>query len=328
MRPNSSLVALAAACLLAGCQSMPAPHWHAPEQPKVTESKFSRPVRLAVIWSPALLNTPGGKPTRGFGGRIYFYDTDNNAVPVEGQLIVYGYNNKPGAGTKMPDRKFAFTPEQFTAHFSPTDLGASYSVWLPWDEVGNEQVEVSLVPIFTAASGQLIVGQSHGLLLPGPTTENAATQFDHRKLGMNEMVRRPYPGQPAMPGVQQASYLAPPVASNLPPSARERELTIKLSGSLAERIAAAPLPPGPQVEAAARERATAAILAALKTAQPAPSTAAQPNAAPTAAPPAAPPRPWSPTNQPSARFLRPTLPDPSSPGLPPVAGRLPTRPSP
>ena len=67
----------------------------------------------------------------------------------------------------MPDRKFAFTPEQFTSHFSPTELGASYSVWIPWDEVGSEQLDISLVPIFTATSGQLIVGQSSKVLLPG-----------------------------------------------------------------------------------------------------------------------------------------------------------------
>src|SRR5688572_3315097 len=157
-----AIVLLASA---AGCQSL-TPKWPTSwfgdeEKPKIEESKYPRPARMAVIWSPGMLNSPGRKPTRGFGGRIYFYDGQNKPVPVEGQLVVYGYNDsKVGGESKTPDRKFAFTPEQFTAHFAPTELGASYSVWIPWDEVGNPQIDVSLVPIFTAASGQLVVGQA------------------------------------------------------------------------------------------------------------------------------------------------------------------------
>jgi len=181
--------------------------WMGEQPPKVVESSYAKPVRLAAMWSPAVLNTAGKKPTRGFGGRIYFYDADNKAVPVEGQLVVYGYNdsNSPlngrPADSKSPDRKYAFTPEQFTQHFSATDLGASYSVWIPWDEVGGPQLDISLVPIFTATSGQLVVGQPSRNLLPGPTTENNPTKIEHFSLP---------------PGVQPPGILPPSPGGGYP----------------------------------------------------------------------------------------------------------------
>ena len=165
-----------------------------------------------MVWSPAVLNSPGKKPTRGFGGRVYFYDGQNRAVPVEGQLVVYGYNDSRPQEGKSPDRTFAFTPEQFAAHFSPSDLGASYSVWVPWDEVGSEQVEVSLVPIFTATSGQIVVGQSSKSLLPGPATVNTPTRIEQFTLPPPQIT---YEQAPGAFDVQRASYQEAPADSPL-----------------------------------------------------------------------------------------------------------------
>src|SRR5262245_6439845 len=86
----ATVVALAAA----GCQTMPdgTKSWGF-GQPKVQESKYAVPTKMAVIWAPAVLNQPGQVPTRGFGGRVYFYDASNSPVAVEGQLVVYGYDD-------------------------------------------------------------------------------------------------------------------------------------------------------------------------------------------------------------------------------------------
>ncbi len=45
----------------------------------------------AVIWTEDVLMVTGKPPTRGFGGRIYFYNEKSQAIPVEGELVVYGY---------------------------------------------------------------------------------------------------------------------------------------------------------------------------------------------------------------------------------------------
>ncbi|MCI0358665.1 MAG: hypothetical protein L0211_09285 [Planctomycetaceae bacterium] len=295
-----TILGLAALCA-SGCKTFTPPSWakswYTASEPKVVESKYPRPVRLAVIWSPALLNTPGKKPTRGFGGRIYFYDAANKAVPVEGQLVVYGYDDsKTHTDGKTPDRKYAFTPEQFTNHFSETELGASYSVWLPWDEVGGPQMDISLVPMFTASSGQLVVGESSRNLLPGPTTENSATRFEHMTV------------PPAANGVQRATYEQ---VEGLPAVGKEplgfKETSIRVPGTLAAQLVTA----GPQSSATQQ----LAALRAQRVAMPnPPPEATRPTASSPPASWAAPP-PSSPSHQPLARFVRPLHPAPSGPGL-------------
>jgi len=310
-----AVLGLAAVCC-SGCKSLSPPSWakawYSEEEPKLAESKYPRPARMAVVWSPALLNTQGKKPTRGFGGRIYFYDAANKTVPVEGQLVVYGYDDSRQQRTegKTPDRKYAFTPEQFTEHFSETELGASYSVWIPWDEVGGPQVDISLVPIFTATSGQLVVGQSSKNLLPGPTTENTPTHFEHLTLPPPQLSNQAGPE-----GVQRAAFeqIAPQPAGPQNPVAFQ-ETSIRVPSTLAEQMAMA----GPQPSAIQQLEATRAQRIWTSSQQQA-ANQPPPRASSSRAQWGGPP-PSSPTNQPSARFLRPAHLAPSSSGLRPTPG--------
>lgn len=215
----SATLALLAVCIPGQAEESAAkPSWNPFNKPKVTESKYAVPARLAILWSPAVLNQAGKTPTRGFGGRIYFYDAKNKPVSVEGQLVVYAYNNdKPNPDSKVPDRKYAFTPEQFTRHYTPTELGPSYSVWIPWDTVGQPQAEISLVPVFTSASGALVMGQPSRNLLPGPKATEPKSYVTNctvpggelQPLSPQNNLQQP-PGGPGFGGgnVQQASYVS------------------------------------------------------------------------------------------------------------------------
>jgi hypothetical protein len=237
---------------LTGCQALTpnwsqAKNWLSLNSLNVSQSKFGTPVKMAVIWSPAVYNEPGKTPTRGFGGRIYFYDINNRPIPVEGQLVVYAYNDSlPTTDGKSADRKFAFTPEQFTTHYNPTELGAAYSVWIPWDEAGKPQVELSLVPVFTASSGQLVIGQLSSNLLPGPTTPEQQSRISRFTLPPPLMNRVGPDGQLIRdPGVQAAAYQEPPTDAALgapqfgqPQAPRGLDtLSITLPGTLSERLA-------------------------------------------------------------------------------------------
>jgi len=330
MRIAIAVVTLAVfAPLSCGCKTFTPSEWTkgwmGDEKPKVEESKFARPARLAVVWSPAVLNSPGKKPTRGFGGRIYFYDAANNAVPVEGQLVVYGYDDTTPTNTsRSPDRKYAFTPEQFSSHYTPTDLGASYSVWIPWDEIGQPQREVSLLPMFTDASGQLVMGQSSKNLLPGPTTVNTPLKFDQQLVSPEQLMNR----TPGRYGIAQTAYAegmgmypAPLPAYPQPLPAIE-ETSIRVPPGLARQMAQAgpqsPVPPPPSAPSVVPLPAQAA-----RYAPPAAAATASWSRGPGVVIP-----PTSPTNQPLARFVRSERPAPSSPGLRPAAGRLPTPPFP
>lgn len=170
-----SLVAIAATT---GCQSLPkasslTPSWMKRDKsPKVVDSKFKRPVRMVVLWTPSTLNEPGMPPARGFGGRVYFYDEKSETIPVEGQLVVYGYDeNSPREGNAQADRKFVFPAEKIAEHYAPTDLGASYSVWVPWGKPTDPTTEVTLVSVLTSSSGTVVVDEGAKNNLPGAMTE-------------------------------------------------------------------------------------------------------------------------------------------------------------
>ena len=66
-----------------------------------------------------------------------------------------------------PDRKYAFTPQQLPLHYSKSKIGHSYSVWLPWDEVGGVQKEITLIVRFQPKEGAVAISDPCRQLLPG-----------------------------------------------------------------------------------------------------------------------------------------------------------------
>lgn len=178
-----------------GCRSMSVPNPISWTMSKVKDSKVEPPANMVCIWTPDVLVQSGKAPARGFGGRIYFYDQRQKVMSAEGQLIVYGYDDSKGptGDDRMPERKFAFTAAQFQKHFSESQIGASYSVWLPWDAAGGEAKQITLVPVFTSTTGKIVMGQPTVTMLPGPPGEgNAINQIQTK--------------QSSTGGVQQVSH--------------------------------------------------------------------------------------------------------------------------
>ena len=136
------------------------------------------PTKIVAIWTDAVLHQPGKPPTRGFGGRLMFYGPDENTpLKVDGTLIVYGFDEEGRAPTDVkPDRKYVFPPDQFARHYSKSKLGHSYSVWVPWDEVGGPRKEISLIARFIPKNGAAIVSGQSRQILPGvPPAEDPAS---------------------------------------------------------------------------------------------------------------------------------------------------------
>jgi hypothetical protein len=181
---------------------------------------FETPMQVAAFWSDAVQTQPD-KPTgiRGFGGRLYFYGKDpNKPVKVKGMLVVYAFdetNRDPK--NVIPDKKYVFTPEQFQKKYSKSSLGDSYSIWLPWDEVGGPQKNISLVVRFTADKGEMITSDEAHQLLPGTTPEKkiAATDPNIATIAGQAITLPAVPPMPlganvaAQSGVQAASYQQP-----------------------------------------------------------------------------------------------------------------------
>ncbi|TWU17708.1 hypothetical protein Pla52o_49230 [Novipirellula galeiformis] len=142
---------------------------------------YPNPVKMAATWTPDTLVQTNRTPTRGFGGRIFFYDEKSRAVPVDGTLVVHGFDEQAESADQATKR-FEFTPEQFTRHFSQSDLGASYSVWVPWDAVGGDVRRISLVASFRTEAGVTVQGVPATVMLPGKESAETALAKAETKL--------------------------------------------------------------------------------------------------------------------------------------------------
>lgn len=132
------------------------------------KERYETPEKVIAIWTDAVYQLPSKPPTRGFGGRVYFYNADDDVIPVNGQLVVYAFDDSdPMASTDRPSRKYAFTAEQLTNYYSNSDLGASYNIWIPWDEVGGDEKQIALFPVFVDESGKTVRGTFANNRLPG-----------------------------------------------------------------------------------------------------------------------------------------------------------------
>jgi hypothetical protein len=161
-------IAAAFVIVAGGCQFAPTKKvwpmtWFAKdEEPAV-------PDRMMIVWTDTILHQPQKPGVRGFGGRVFFYSgNETTPVKVDGSLTIYAYDNDNlDSDSTRPERKFVFTGEQFEKHMSYTDLGPSYSIWLPWDEVGGEGRQLSLVSRFDGTSGGVVISKPAIKLLPG-----------------------------------------------------------------------------------------------------------------------------------------------------------------
>jgi hypothetical protein len=137
--------------------------------PFTSEDPPGTPTRLIASWTDTVLYQPNQVPMRGFGGRFIFYSGEKpEPIKVEGTLTVYVFDetNRDPNNLK-PDRKYVFTKDQLPSHYSKSKLGHSYSVWLPWDETGGPQKELSLIARFTPEKGNVVVGEQTKQILPG-----------------------------------------------------------------------------------------------------------------------------------------------------------------
>jgi len=127
----------------------------------------STPNRMVIIWKDAVVRSGDGQTKKGFGGRVYFYDKGEDPIQVDGQMIVYGYDDTTKHSSTTPERKYVFAQDSFQNHYDPSELGPSYSLWIPWDEVQATEKTICLMPFFETAGGiQLSAGMSE-ILLPG-----------------------------------------------------------------------------------------------------------------------------------------------------------------
>ena len=134
-----SAVLLFGICCAGGCTQLDLAtdwDWYGNDKVKV-------PNNIVCFWKDTVRVKTGEPSTRGFGGRVYFYEPANpKPIKVDGQLIVYAFEDE-GFDPKYskPARHFIFTEETFSKHHIESDLGHCYDFFLPWDAVGGRTRE-------------------------------------------------------------------------------------------------------------------------------------------------------------------------------------------
>jgi hypothetical protein len=141
-----------------------------PAEPKTPE-------RLVATWTDTVLNTAGQPSKRGFGGRIVFFQRESkDPVRVDGQLVVYAFDDTDREPHEThPARRNVFPAEDFARMESDSSLGASYSVFLPWDELGGPPKKISLITRFEPAKGAIVMGEQTRHYLPGIGVDGKVT---------------------------------------------------------------------------------------------------------------------------------------------------------
>jgi len=166
--------------------------------------KPQTPTRMTDIWTDTVLYQPGLPAVRGFGGRVMFYGDDaNKPVPVDGTFIVLAFDDtQSNPQQTLPEKKFIILPEQLPSHYSRSELGHSYSFWLPWDELAGEERRVCLVARFEPRKGKPVISQPSHHVLPGEKARKETSATAVPALGG--------PARAVPHGlVQQASYEQP-----------------------------------------------------------------------------------------------------------------------
>lgn len=149
------------------------------------------PAKLVAIWTGAVLHPSDRPSVRGFGGQLTFYRPESEKpVRVDGSLIVYafGEENRDSPGAK-PDRKYVFTREQFARHYHESKLGHTYSIWIPWDEVGGPKKHVSLVARFNPADGPTIFGEHTKMILSGRPGHESGDRVHSKQITKGQLPR-------------------------------------------------------------------------------------------------------------------------------------------
>lgn len=195
------------------------------------EPNIEIPNRVAGMWTDTVLHKSGQAPQRGFGGRLLFYGKDaEKPVLVDGELVVYAFDETGREPTdNKPTRRYVFPADQMVLHQSESPVGPSYSFWLPWDEAGGMQTEVSLICRFQPKGGAVVVSEQTKHRLPGKLpAPGAVATGTPPKLPEGVPSRPAFPQlssqmskSPAASGAQQASYevAATPAEPNALPGA-------------------------------------------------------------------------------------------------------------
>ncbi|MDR2170078.1 MAG: hypothetical protein LBP59_08050 [Planctomycetaceae bacterium] len=133
------------------------------------------PVDKAIaLWGPAVQT--GDQPQRGFGGRVYFYDSEaRTPIKVDGMIAVYAFDETDrNPNDNEPTRIYTFAKDDVKKSYAKAKWGHSYNLWVPWDTEGpeGESKKISFIVRYIPDKGNSIISQQATAYLSGKETKN------------------------------------------------------------------------------------------------------------------------------------------------------------
>lgn len=133
------------------------------------DPEYQTPHQVIPVWTDTVLHQTGVRGKRGCGGRFMFYAGEvKESVRVDGSVVVYVWDDTLGTDQRKPDRKYAFEADMLQKHYSKSNVGHSYSFFLPWDDAGGERKELTVVARFIGRDGADVTSAPSKVILPGP----------------------------------------------------------------------------------------------------------------------------------------------------------------
>ncbi len=178
---------LALAILLSGCQSL---DLSSKKFPWEKEETIPVPEKIMAVWTEAVHNQTGKPSERGFGGRLMFYDAEQKAIKVEGKVTIFVFDDQREDLTDpAPKYRFIFPANVLEQHFSKSDLGPSYSFWIPLVPVDAPTQPYSLVAKLDGNHGETVLSSLTRKALTGRgPLPAAAKKTDREDVAVDTMV--------------------------------------------------------------------------------------------------------------------------------------------
>ncbi len=207
---------------LTGCQTLKIPE----KMPWVKEEKPAVIDHILAVWTEAVHSQTGKPAQRGFGGRMIFFDAQEKPIEVDGKLTIFVFDDH-NINTQDPAAKykFVFPAEVLPQHFSKSDLGPSYSFWVPLADGNAPTQHFSLVAKFESIHGETVLSSLTKKVMVGSGAAKVAKETPVEKVD----------GE-----VRPVSYQEFAAAKNAEQPSLGREIrseTIELTPSFSQRLA-------------------------------------------------------------------------------------------
>lgn len=213
-----------------------------PQHPETLEDHWTD-------YGPFLPNDRSMKMRRGKAGVIRFYSKKDYecSIPVDGELVVYVFDgNDGGVELTEPKYKLAIDSERLNRQrkFDKKN-GYSYHIWLDLGEVDQPAEAISILTVFTEAktNDQVASGVTY-TQIGGEPIKEIKSQADLKKSLAESASDSEFSTIPSFGELEKRPASHEPSEMNV--SGSNQILSVNLSESMAEHIAAAPPATNPE----------------------------------------------------------------------------------